>query len=404
MTSRRNVRIGFTLIELLTVIGIIVTLLALTAIFYPNFNNQSTVASGADNTSGALLIAKMRAKRDGRPTGLRLPLPINILSATETGTTVTISTGNAPGLTGNGFVSGQKVAIDGITPSGYTGQYTITTTGPNSFTYTAAPNLGIANLTGASTATTLAVTQLTVIQQPDDYAVGRYSGPLPNNNPQTTPQTATFSGGANFMAIDLTTGMPFVNPGDYLELNGGGLLYQIVGVPSTGPGAGTTLTLADSITFHPLPTITTDVNVNFTLPTTTTIPTWGTNYRIIRAPQPLIAEPPINLPTGVIIDLAVTNGQTVTQGITYHPGNNYILFAPSGAVVGGNTTGPVFLVLRQPDGSNVVPYGADPAAGLTAYFATVISVAPRTGFIAANPVAPGNNPYAYTQDGLSSGM
>ncbi len=119
--------------------------------------------------------------------------------------------------------------------------------------------------------------------------------------------------------------------------------------------------------------------------------------------QVLTAEPPVNLPAGVIIDLSsaypATNGQPLSNPV--NSGGNYdILFAPSGGVVGVNSTSPIYLVLRQTDGSNVAPYGAD----LTAYFATIISVEPRTGFIAAQPVAPGANPYQYTQDGQSSGM
>jgi hypothetical protein len=38
----------------------------------PNFQNRNSVTDGADRISGALLIAKQRAKRDGLPTGLRL--------------------------------------------------------------------------------------------------------------------------------------------------------------------------------------------------------------------------------------------------------------------------------------------------------------------------------------------
>ncbi len=75
MSGQRILRIGFTLIEMLIVVTIIAVLLALTAIFFPNFSSQSTVAGGADTTAAALLVAKMRASRDGRPTGLRLTVP-----------------------------------------------------------------------------------------------------------------------------------------------------------------------------------------------------------------------------------------------------------------------------------------------------------------------------------------
>jgi prepilin-type N-terminal cleavage/methylation domain-containing protein len=290
MTRQRVLRVGFTLIEMLTVIGIIAVLLALTAIFFPNFNNQSIVASGADNTAGALLIAKMRAKRDGRPTGLRLTNSNN------------------------------------------------------------------------------QCTTLTPIQQPDDYAFGRYVGPAGANSQTATFQGANFQGNANI--------------GDYLEINGGGLLFEISGVSAT------TLTVADLPQIHPLPTVTADVT-----------PGAGPNYRIIRAPQVLTAEPVINLPVGVIIDLGTTYG-TPPQPLTNLNGTLDILFAPSGSLVGVNAGGPVYLLLRQPDGSNTAPYTKD----LTSYFATIIAVEPRTGFIAAQPVAPGLDPFQYTRDGQASGM
>jgi hypothetical protein len=34
----------------------------------------------------------------------------------------------------------------------------------------------------------------------------------------------------------------------------------------------------------------------------------------------------------------------------------------------------------------------------------ILAVQVRTGFIAAHPVAPGPNPYAYTEDARSSGL
>jgi hypothetical protein len=72
-----------------------------------------------------------------------------------------------------------------------------------------------------------------------------------------------------------------------------------------------------------------------------------------------------------------------------------ILFSPTGEVIGqGTTGGKVLLWVR--DGTVPNPY--DPAA------AAIISVQPRTGLIAAQPVGPAGDPYAYTKDATSSGM
>jgi prepilin-type N-terminal cleavage/methylation domain-containing protein len=75
-------RRAFTLVELLLVIGIILVLAALAAAAYPDISLGVRAASGADRLQSWLLNAKMRAKRDGRPTGLRL------ITFTPTGTFV----------------------------------------------------------------------------------------------------------------------------------------------------------------------------------------------------------------------------------------------------------------------------------------------------------------------------
>src|SRR3954462_3445963 len=64
-------RSGFTLIELLVVISIIAILATITPTYFPSFDGTRRVVSGTDSTTGWLLIAKQRAKRDGLPTGIR---------------------------------------------------------------------------------------------------------------------------------------------------------------------------------------------------------------------------------------------------------------------------------------------------------------------------------------------
>ena len=134
--------------------------------------------------------------------------------------------------------------------------------------------------------------------------------------------------------------------GDYLEINGGGLLFEINGVHAKY------LTVSDNVAAHPLPTPTTDE------PTTGAAAT-APNYRIIRAAQPLANEPPIDLPVGVIIDVATTwnNGSqpppTISNPVAFTDSDKKthfdILFAPSGGLSGVGSTGPVYLLLRQPD-------------------------------------------------------
>ncbi len=73
-----------------------------------------------------------------------------ITAASESGTTVTITTTSAAGMASNGFTTGEQIVIAGVGPSGYDGTFTITQTGSNTFTYSAASGLGTATLTSAT--------------------------------------------------------------------------------------------------------------------------------------------------------------------------------------------------------------------------------------------------------------
>ena len=65
-------RVAFTLIELLVVIAIIIVLAGLAAAFMPRVQDSTRLSSAIDQLEQWLLTAKMRAKRDGLATGLRL--------------------------------------------------------------------------------------------------------------------------------------------------------------------------------------------------------------------------------------------------------------------------------------------------------------------------------------------
>jgi prepilin-type N-terminal cleavage/methylation domain-containing protein len=209
------------------------------------------------------------------------------------------------------------------------------------------------------------VTQCQYIEQPDDFSGGQAT---------TTPP-----GSVAFTGVDLTGGFTdptqfLIQPGDLFETPilgtpPGGSLHQITAV--SGPQALT-------------------VNAGNPLP-----PAVGTSsYRIVRMPRVAVADPILNLPKDIGIDLSLSmmprelrpNGVTVFD----------IMFSPSGPVMRqGQLNGRIILWVRD--------VSQDGLQGDQ----TLITVYTRTGLIAGHPANPANSyatPYTYTQDGRSSGL
>ena len=311
MHVNRSQRSAFTLVELLVVIAIVTILAALTAVYFPRFQDQER---GADKLQGWLLSAKMQAKRDGRPTGLRLTLD-------SSGTIVT---------------------------------------------------------------------DLAYIQQPDNYARGIYIGFAPAMPPQG--QTAIFSlpMGVSFntpIALSGSSEAFVVQVGDYLELFGGGVLHRIAAVGTN------TLTVEPSQV--PLPPMD-PMNLSTAI-----------NYRIIPQPRTNPGEQPLTMPGNIAISFEQPDPMTpaitpLSRNVPARTGFLEILFAPSGAVIGqGTGTGQIIFWVRD----ITDPFPPPPAPlDLLLGKGTLITVQPRTGFIAAHPVASGSDPYAFTRDGRTSGM
>jgi prepilin-type N-terminal cleavage/methylation domain-containing protein len=211
------------------------------------------------------------------------------------------------------------------------------------------------------------VTELVYVQQPEPY-----TSPEPYNTVSMrgllslSGTTATFSG-VNFLAGASSVVDQLVQPGDYLEVNGGGLLFPIVGV------ANTTLTIGNT--------------QGFMLASPTS------NYRIIRQPRQVAGEDSVRLPRDVIIDLALS--QNVPQRIV--GGTNYeVVFSPAGGVVGKGTVSSDKVLLYVRDNSQATATAGGPS---------LIAVQIRTGLIGAYPVnVNGTDPYSFTRDPRGSGL
>jgi hypothetical protein len=153
--------------------------------------------------------------------------------------------------------------------------------------------------------------------------------------------------------------------GDYLELQGGGLLHRITSVTAS------TLTLAS-----------TPPNL---------AATGTTQWRVLRQPRVLKGETPLLLPQDVVIDVSKSYPPPSAAG------SADILFAPSGRVLGAlGAQDRVVLWVR--DVTRDTAYQNNPV---------LVSVHTRTGFIAVHPVDTSNSPtsdFNFTLDGRLSGL
>jgi type II secretory pathway pseudopilin PulG len=170
-------RPAFTLVELLVVIAIMIAIAALAAAFMPRVQDSTQLSNAIDQLEQWLLTAKMRAKRDGLVTGVRLKDPNGTGMFTE-GQYIQ----QPDPLSGGVCVGSTPVAGAYQYPSG-SGNYYV-------------GGLCIAGTTGSA--------QFAGV----DFSLGG----IPANDP--------------------VSGLPqwLVQPGDYLELRDGGGVHLITGV------------------------------------------------------------------------------------------------------------------------------------------------------------------------------
>jgi len=200
------------------------------------------------------------------------------------------------------------------------------------------------------------------IQQPDDFSGGMLDIARAAA-PQKLPQTLNFTG------VDFTNE---VQPGDYIEVNGGGLAHQISGVSAN------TLTLA----------IDPDASCYLSGPTSI--------YRIIRNPRVLVGESAVTLTDGIAIDKARCKNVPDTMDI---------LFSPGGAVL--SMRGGIFN--QDPTCPGVTLWVRDTTVPDMEGMPALVTIYTTTGFIATHRVntntgAGDTDPYSFPKKARSGGM
>jgi prepilin-type N-terminal cleavage/methylation domain-containing protein len=233
--------------------------------------------------------------------------------------------------------------------------------------------------------------QLQLIQQPSNYQDGTII-----SVGSTAPFTATFSG-TDFFGGTGGASESYqwaVQPGDYLLINGTGIVHQITGVNSA-----TSLTLASTATLSP-----------------------GQTYSIIRAPRPLPSQDLIQMPNNLVIENGVIPGNSPSTFSLNLPGIRTVGVTQSGATISGMDIvfAPMGGVVTQGLGSDKIilwlrevgPKFPNAVSGAP----VVVSIGIRTGFVAVFPVAPwtfgtpittgtaGSDPYLFVTDPRSSGL
>ncbi len=243
------------------------------------------------------------------------------------------------------------------------------------------------------------IREIYYVSTPDDYAGGlgnlaggRLYQPVDKNGSATTATTLYFTN------VDFTGGLSDVTdwpvqPGDYLEINGGGLLYQIVGVqtqpvPASLPTSqNITVSRAASVGAEALDPTFTTYSQFFT-----------TQWRIIRQPRRVQGEDSLTFNGNVAIDASLSQN-VPARVVPTNPAQTYfeIVFAPNGGVVGRGTVGSDRIILWVRDSSKGSPFDNDPV---------LISIEVRTGFLGSYKVdpPPSADAYSYARDPRASGM
>jgi len=232
--------------------------------------------------------------------------------------------------------------------------------------------------TGVRLITTEGITNaVQLVQEPDGAVPGLYVGYTPETLTQNAVAMFRLHARSDGTETAFTDESMYVKPGDYLLINGD----SPRAIVKVGPQY---LTL--SKLFTPLPgEILPVLSPREYVPIPEGQPA---NYKLLRRARPIAYEPMLVFPVGVGIDVGMCRGLSKV-------GDSYeMLFGANGNLVHSAAKGNQAIFWLR----NITQSSTDKGSPL------LITVQPRTGFIATHPVSLGSDPYQFTKDARSSGM
>jgi hypothetical protein len=425
---------------MLVAISIIVVLAGLLIMFLPSITANTSESQGAVNLQGWLNIARQKAIRNQSPYGVRFwlkdptlspPAPagqrcywVTDLSYIEqpddlVGPPMVISTISSPIPTTLPTATITLTSTVGFPQATGANPQTISIavgSGNEAFTQVTYSGISGNQLTGCSGGSGVLISgqtvwwasQLSAISSLGSASTGAPTQTPPIWQPQLVKIVGVdLTGGYGTQGITPANWTSFapllpVQPGDLLEVGGGGLLHAIA-QPQTSaifPFLGTPVNCTYDANNNPTSTIVVNTPFQNSIPGTA-------NFRIIRAPRVVNAEP-LALPSGVVVDMNTNinldpfNLDALNNPIPYWQpqftnalpfvaaGTGFyvdVLFGPSGGLLNTATQGTMNFWVRLPDPNNPNNVG-----NIYQGSPTIIAVFQGTGLVGAYPVITGIYP------------
>jgi Tfp pilus assembly protein FimT len=381
-------RAGFTLVELIVAmsLAIVVTALAV-AVLNTGVIDSQRVISSADKVSGWLITAKNRAKRDGRPRGVRFfrsQTDPNLLTEAQYIETPNPWTPNPDATIGRGRI----VFVYEVDTTGTPAPRSASTVGTvvNRAAYFVSNDA-----TDLSTFDTMV--QNKQLKPGDllylpEFGAFKLRGVSGQTTPPPLQPLSSFP--------NVTAFVPGTDPRAE---------FPQARISPQSPSGSNNARLLLLMSYPDLGAASSNTTAALTNPPPASYTTYA--YSFQQSPRPLFGEPVLQLSPEAVIDARARSGSgppttaaVPSTSLNVNTIGDYdVLFAPSGQVV-GQTVGTVAFLVRDPNKTTNDPFTDFDNAGQMA----IVAVSTKTGNVATHPALPGTDPFRAAKDGINAGF